>query len=114
MKKEFHLGDVLSVITGRAISPTHMEGIMTITDYLMRREVSIIELPETSNKCRQALLEQFPQFTSINSDEITLENWESWLDEKVKVYGETLMVEPIKVDKAQQEKIEKMIDMLFA
>lgn len=46
--KTFHVGDILSVITGRLVSPTHMDGIYAICSHLAGESVMTHQLPRIS------------------------------------------------------------------
>jgi hypothetical protein len=62
--KKFHLGDVLSVTTGRLLSPRGMDGIYDILSFMTGCHLFTHQLPRASDVCKPYLLEQFPQLDS--------------------------------------------------
>ncbi len=61
MKKQFHLGDVLSVAIDRLVSLRHMDGVYDILNFMTGDDLLIHELPRASDECKPYLLKQFPQ-----------------------------------------------------
>lgn len=95
MMKEFHLGDVLSVTTGLLVSPSHIQGVYNILNYMTGHDLFTHQLPRASEKCKPFLFKQFPQLKNITGEEVNKENWKQWLDEQVEKYGESFNVEPM-------------------
>ena len=60
----FNVGDVLSVVTGKVVSPRGMEGVHNILSYMTGEDLSLLYLPEALPKCRQHLIDQFPQLAT--------------------------------------------------
>jgi len=54
-KKEFHIGDVLSITHGRLVSPRHMDGIYDILNFMTGDQI-----PRATEECREPLLRQHP------------------------------------------------------
>ena len=59
--KEFHLGDVLSITTGRLVSPRRMDGIYDILNFMTDSNLFTHQLSRAINECKPHLLGQFPQ-----------------------------------------------------
>jgi len=95
--KDFELGDVLTITTGKLVSKRMMDGVYDILNYMTGCNLYTHQLPEASNKCRPYLLQQHPQLKSIDSDIVSKDNVWQWLDEQIKVYGEKLPVNPIDI-----------------
>ena len=74
--KMFTLGDVLSVTTGRLVSPRQIEGIYDILNWMTSDSLSTHQLGRASDECKPYLLEQFPHLSRITLSEVTVENWE--------------------------------------
>ena len=115
--RKFHLGDVLSVIMHRPVSPRGIDGMCDLLKFMLGRgkDISLLYLEEGCNKCRPRLLEQFPQFatpemhitivklvTEIDKmlktrrgifkvDKVAAD----WLLTQVATFGEKLVVKPI-------------------
>ena len=116
-KKEFHLGDVLSITTGRLVSSRHIDGVYDILNFMTGDNLFTHQLPRASRECEPYLLMQFPQLATPEMDAAVakldkeLRNLDvvpshrrndkakeivsKWLAEQIAVYGETLSVEPL-------------------
>lgn len=93
MKTErFHLGDVLSMTTGKMLSPSHMGGIYRIAQHLAGEPIWTHQLGRVMTECRPHLLEQFPALAAVTGDEVTAENHAAWLAARVAEHGEWLDV----------------------
>jgi hypothetical protein len=125
--KIFHLGDVLSVITGRLVSPRGMEGIYDILNFLSSEELFTRQLPRAARECKPFLLDQYPQFGTPEIDEainildrrlegVKDENRKQvvleWLKEQVEKYGEMFEVKqpPHKLNEEAKDPIEELIE----
>ena len=89
---KFHIGDVVSVTTGKLLSPRKMEGIYEILDFLTGDSLYTHELPFASKFAKPYLLSQHPELSGINKDEINTENYKEKLDALVAEYGEYLEI----------------------
>jgi hypothetical protein len=105
--KTFHLGDVLSIVAGIIISPRHIRGVIGIREFMYGGKVFLSQSETALRVCKDALLEQFPQFKAMQWQRMEPElvetisgagpegyfaavNW--WLDKLTPLYGETLEV----------------------
>ena len=95
MSKNFHIGDILSITTGKLVGPNHMDGIYKILDFMTGDELFTGQLPRASEECKPFLLKQMPWLIEISTEEVNQENWETWLAEIVQKYGELHKVEQI-------------------
>lgn len=95
MAKEFHLGDVLSVTTGFLVSPSQMDGVFNILNFMTNNDLYLNELPMVAGRCGPNLLKQFPQLESIDISDINEENYAQWLAKQIAQYGEKLAVEKL-------------------
>ena len=112
--KKFHLGDVLSIITGRLVSPRHIDGVYAILHFMTDDNVFTHAIPRVIAECKPYLVKQFPQLDSSKMDAAlatlgeTLEDKrgkieaaklvEVWLARQIEEYGEMLDVESIPKD----------------
>lgn len=112
--KQFHLGDVLSIITGRLISPRRYEGVYDILGFITEDNLFPRPLEEVRFECRPYLVEQFPQLASAEMDfavaelgdslEITTSDAQArkvvaeWLAKQVAKHGEMFAVKSLPVD----------------
>jgi len=92
--KEFHLGDVLSITTGRLVSLRHMDGVYDILNFMTGDNLFTHQLPRASDECKPYLLAQFPQLAEVDTSGVG-KNHVQWLAEQVAKYGEEFEVKPI-------------------
>lgn len=127
--KEFHLGDVLSITTGRLVSPRHIEGVYNILNFMTGDNLFTHQLPRASDECKPYLLKQFPQLAMPEMDLAVAELDEmleiasgksekervvtNWLTEQVAKYGETFVVKPIpSVAHKVNDPVDEAVEML--
>jgi hypothetical protein len=58
--KRFHIGDVLSVTTGRLVSLDHMDGIYNILNWMTGESLMTHQLPRAMDECGPTLRREFP------------------------------------------------------
>lgn len=90
--KQFHLGNVLSITTSRLVSNRHMHGVYDILNFMTQDNLYTHQLPRACRECAPVLLQQHPQLATITGEDVTAENFKSWLEEKCAEFGETLLV----------------------
>lgn len=89
--KDFHIGDILSVTTGRLVSPRHIGGVYDILGWMVGESLMTHQLPRVSRECEPHLKAQHPDLNeivvpdSVNSEESLL----FWLAEQTERYGVT-------------------------
>jgi len=102
--KEFHLGDILSVIYGRLLSPS-MNSVHEIQDFITGNT------PKLTCECKCYLSGQFPQLASPEMDfaiatlaemlksPVAKDDQDmlvvGWLAKQTAKYGETFTIQPI-------------------
>lgn len=59
--KEFSLGDVLSITTGRLLSERRIDGVYDILNWMTGDNLFTHQLPRASESCAPWLIEQYPQ-----------------------------------------------------
>lgn len=112
--KQFHLGDVLSITTGRLVSPRHIDGVYDILNFMTGDNLFTHQLPRASDECKPYLVEQFPQLARAEMDSALAELDDalksktgkadvekivaSWLAKQVAKFGEMFEVKPIPTD----------------
>jgi hypothetical protein len=100
--KTFHLGDILTITTGRLVSPRHIEGVYDILNWMTGDNLMTHQLPRASEECQGPLLAQHPDLAAIvPPDDFGTDpkaGVEAWLAEQVAVYGETREVAPLAAD----------------
>jgi hypothetical protein len=90
--KSFHLGDILSIVTGRLISPSGMKGIYNILSYMKGVNLYTHQLPAARDECKPRILEQYPQLANVDASMVNPKNHEKWLSEQVEKFGEKLPI----------------------
>lgn len=85
--REFHLGDILSVTTGRLVSPRHLTGVFDLMEWMTLGGVPYAE-------CGRELLRQHPDLGDVNVPEQFAGEADAkrWLAAQVGVYGTTRTV----------------------
>lgn len=110
MTRDFHLGDILSITTGRLVSPRHMDGIYDILNYMSGDNLFTHQLPRVMGEARPILLAAHPQLSSVDEDaEIGPNNVGAWLAAQVALFGEMLPVPKLNED--QHERIDPMSEL---
>jgi hypothetical protein len=91
--KRFHLGDILSITTGKLLSSRQMEGVREILDHMTGEKLLTLGAERAAESARRDLLRQHPALTAVDGRSITTENYEELLGAWVAVFGESLSVE---------------------
>ena len=125
--KQFHLGDILSITTGRLVSPRHIDGVYDILGFMTGESLFTHALPRASDVCKPYLLRRYPQFSgeamkealarlseavkgTNRDDSMTAVN--SWLKELVAVHGEMHDVETLPNDAYEaKHPVQELTDM---
>ncbi len=113
--RDFHIGDILSITTGRLVSPRLIDGVYDILDYMTGDELMTHQLPRAAEECRPSLREQHPDLADVAvPEEFTgKEHVDRWLGDLVLQYGETRAVRPLEAgDHRVINPIEELADML--
>jgi hypothetical protein len=66
--KQFHLSDVLSVVTGLSLSTRDLDGVRDILNFMTGEELLTTHIPIAAAVAKPYLLEQFPQLSSPEMD----------------------------------------------
>ncbi len=94
-QRRFHIGDILSITTGRLVSPRKIEGVYDILNFMTGESLFTHQLGRACKVAAPALATQLPQLSGINLDDVTAENWVTRLDAIVAEFGETHPVSPL-------------------
>lgn len=94
-ERSFHIGDVLSAYTGILLSPTGMDGIYSILNFLHRDNLFTHQLPRASRDARGHLEKSLPWITGLDCKEVTTDNWKERLKTYEGRYGTTHLLTPI-------------------
>lgn len=108
MTKDFHIGDILSITTSRLVSTRHMDGIYDILNWMTDENLFTHQIPRVRQEAKPVILAAHPQLVEITGDDVTPENWQVWLAEKIARFGETLPIPKMSAD--QHERIDAMTE----
>lgn len=98
--RSFHLGDILSVTTGRMVSPRHVDGLYDLLGFMAGESVWTHQLPRVSDECAPELLRQHPDLAEVQPPEHFRDEahvWE-WLAEQTDRFGMHRDVAPLKAE----------------
>lgn len=91
MEKEFPTASVLSVTTGRLLV-RDIGKFYEILNFITQDNLFTHQLVRASKFAAPLLIIQHPELKDISEDEINETNWEEWLAEKIKLFGDTLTI----------------------
>ena len=95
MSRMFHIGDILTITTGRLVAPRGIAAVYDILDYMTGDKLFTHQLGRACAECKPSLLHQHPQLEKETGDNLSISNWAVWLREAVAIYGEQLPVVPL-------------------
>lgn len=72
--RRFHVGDILSAMTGVLVSPRHIGGVYDILGWMVDENLMTHQLPRVSRECEGFLRELFPDLDAIDTDAIQVTN----------------------------------------
>lgn len=107
--RDFHIGDILSVTTGRLVSTRHIEGVYDILNFMTGESLYTHQLPRVSLEARPVLLRQHPLLVTADASMVNADNWKGWLAIQVERFGETLPVQPMNED--DHERIDPLSEL---
>src|SRR3990167_2376272 len=102
--KQFHLGDVLSITTGRLVSPRHIDGVYDILNFMTGDNLFTHTLPRASDECKPYLVAQFPQLVTPERDSAIAELGKSLKTKSGKAEVEKIVADWLANQGAQQGK----------
>lgn len=95
--REFHIGDILSMLSGRLVAPTGMQGIYGLAQHMTGGPVWTHQLPRVMDEAVDHLREQHPDLAAVdvpkglNSEAAVL----AWLVTVTDEHGTTRHVRPL-------------------
>lgn len=93
--RKFHLGTILTIVVGKLLSPRLMDGVYDILNYMTSDNLYTHQLPRAADECKYYLLLEMPWLNEIDDSSVNGENYETWLNDQVKKYGEYHTIYPI-------------------
>jgi hypothetical protein len=96
MSRVFHLGDILSVTTGRLVSPGGIPAVHEFLDFMTGDRLFTHQLPRACEECAPELLRQHPDLELVVVPEFTSPaHVQTWLADQVERFGEHRTVVPL-------------------
>jgi len=95
--KSFHIGDLISVVTHRLVSPDHIGGVYNVVDYVTGEEHMTHQLPRVVDVVAPWLVGQHPWLGDIEVPAGLRgeEDVYQWLAQAVAEHGERHEVKPM-------------------
>lgn len=96
-RRAFHFGDLVSVVSGKLVSPEGISGIYAVVDFVTGAPHHTHQLPRASREITPWLIEQHPWLAEVKVPHWVHDN-ESlfrWLPTAVEQYGELHELEPM-------------------
>lgn len=114
--RQFHVGDILSITTGRLVSPRHMDGVCDILNYMTDDDLFTHQLPRASEECAPSLKAQHPDLDvelEIPEGLGEPDKFQSFIGELVIKFGEDRPVLPLHPESHTHiNPIEELADMV--
>lgn len=109
--KQFPIGAVLSVITGRLVSEDGIGGVYEVLNWMTDESVYTHQLPRISREAEPVLLALHPTLAlAVNeAEQVDPDNWRDWLATWTARYGSSIDVP--KFDAASHERIDPISEL---
>lgn len=112
---EFVLGDVLSVITGKLLSPSGMDGIYAILNYMTGETLFTHQLPRAMEACAPVLKSAFPALAEVNPQIKSKSELDEYLEKAIQIYGNSFLVPRLNKNEYEpMNPVEEMVVMKSA
>lgn len=95
---DFHIGDVLTVVTGKMVSPRNVVGLRGILGFMLENkepnDTSITDMGcvALTSPGRKELIRQHPWLAKIDGSKVNPKNVDAWLAGLATKHGETVRV----------------------
>jgi hypothetical protein len=90
--QDFHLGDILSITTGRLVSLRHMSGVYGILNFMTQDDLYTHQLIIAGPIMKDPIFEQHPWLQEVVvADDFEFTNDHhvyTWLDDMINLYGQ--------------------------
>lgn len=113
-QQQFHIGDILSVMTGRLVSPTGVDGLRRFADYLAGEPLMTHQLARLITEAQPVLAEQHPDLVTVTIPEDIMGETKvlAWLHGVVQIHGYRRPVTPLTPDQhASIDPLQELINM---
>lgn len=111
----FHLGDILSITTGRLVSPDGMDGVWRLLNHMTGDSLLTHQLPAAARVMTPSLLGQFPELSTVDASPVTDEpTAKAWLAQQVARFGEWCEVAPAPELWGKHDALQELADAIGA
>ena len=107
---QFHIGDVLSVTTGKLLSRGGIGACYKILNYMTGDELHTHQLPRAVHASGPAILEQYPQLANETGKGIDEQNIDAYLTAMEAKFGEMLELKPLD-NYEKKNPVQELMDM---
>lgn len=110
-RRDFHIGDILSITTGCLVSPKLIGGVYEILNWMSGESLFTHQLPRVGREAAPILLAMYPQLADAQAEAeaVTSSNFDSFIAKMVARYGVTLPVPKLNED--QHERIDAVSEL---
>ena len=109
----FHIGDVLSVVADRLVSPRPMQGVRDTLNHMAGETLSLHQIPRVMQEAAPVLLRQHPQLAEADVEGITPENLNARMENWISRFGRMLPVVPMTADEHEhREPRSELVEMM--
>ena len=112
--RDFALADILTMTTGRLLSPRGVEAVYDLGNYMTADYLMTHQLPRAADTCGPALIAQHPQLDGVAPPEdIDAPDLMAWLADAERQHGQQLAVAPLPPGNWERRNpIEELCDMV--
>ena len=94
--KQFHIGDVMTVVHQKFLSPSGWDGLYAILRYLTGEPVYTHQVNRVLDECQVVMRQRYPQFVMVSVAGVNDEtSHRKWLAEVIAEHGEFVDVSPL-------------------
>jgi hypothetical protein len=112
-ERAWHLGDILSVVTGILVAPDGMVAVAALLDFLTGDQLFTHQLPRAGEVCGPWLRELFPDLAGVDAGEMPAGDVAGWLAGMVARFGERRVVRPLPARRwERREPIGELLGMM--
>jgi hypothetical protein len=110
-KRQFHIGDVLSITGGRLVSRDGYTGLQRALSHMAGEEIYTHQIGRVMDEAGPVILEKYPLLAGIvTPKEIDESTVDAWLIEQASIYGEFLTLPRMTIE--QHERIDPLSEVV--
>ena len=110
-RRAWHIGDILSVITGFNVSPRGKQALRDIANYMMSATLSDAQHSACAFPVTRAVGYQYPELLRFETDcPFPAELIPEWLRRRAAEFGEYLPLTPLPIDHPDRVKVLRHVE----